>query len=162
MTPDMDNVPEFIAVTLAAAPIFAEKGIKRFNPEQPDHGSGIVVHDFGEGAKAGVEAAHASLGFCFVITPFDDGKVTDQVRGGAVHFLNFTLHAQETPGTNRGQNGTGIRCDKAILEAAKILLKAQWPGNFPRSLVVGTFRNLGEQGSVWACTLSVGMQVPLL
>ncbi|MBN8246435.1 MAG: hypothetical protein J0L84_03210 [Verrucomicrobia bacterium] len=44
MIPDMDNVPAFIASTLAAAPVFSEKGIRLFNPEQPDHGSGIVVH----------------------------------------------------------------------------------------------------------------------
>lgn len=161
MIPTTENVPAFIASTLADAPVFRDAGMVVFNPEQPDQGSGIVVHDFSEGAKTGVEKALERLGLGFVITPFDDGKVTDALRGAAVHMLNFTLHAQEIPGINRGQHGTGIRCDKAILEAGRVLLAAQWPGNFPRSLALGSFRNLGLVNGVWACTVTVGMGIQL-
>lgn len=161
MIPDMDNVPQFIADTLAADPDFAAAGLRVFNPEQPNHGSGIVIHDFSTGAKLGQEMALERPGLCFVITPFDDAKGTDQIRGAAALLLNFTLHAQEIPGVNRNVHGTRIRCDKAIIMAARSLLRAQWPGNFPRSLVLGTIRNLGDQNGVWACTVTVGIPIQL-
>lgn len=152
-----DNGPAFIASALSTSEVFTTAGLAVFDPLHPDLGSGIVVDDGSDAALLGVEGAVNGRGLCLIVGTFDEGVASDSVDGASLNSTRFQVVARENVAINRGQNGTGIRCDRAIVEAIRAILTTPTGSHVHRRFISASFRNLRVENGTWNCSASVSI-----
>lgn len=157
-----EDVPQFIAAAIAAAPAFGEAGLVIFDPIEPSRGTGILVTDGSHKHEQGVTDALNTKGLVFAVGIVEALDPLDQVEGAALLQARVTVEVREVVSINRGQNGTGIRCDVAAVGIIRAVIKADTANRGLRNFRASRMQSLGVgDDGTWAIQVQLSIKTEI-
>lgn len=160
MTVDLQNGQQFIAEAIKAAPIFNGAGLTIWQLDQPEAAAGILLDDGGDEDPTGVEVALRKRGLAIIVRQFEFADSTGHTDTLGVLLAQWAVVVQENVLQNRGQEGTGIPCPKAVTEVARAVIKAATGNPTLRRFFTHKIVNHRITNGTWECV--VAFRIPVV
>lgn len=115
---NLDEFQPYVASQIAEHRDIKFAGLRVFDPDSPNDGTGIIVYRGSYPKVDGRETALDTLGLCIIVDVFTSEALQDSTQAAASHAVNISVMVEE----NVKRNTSGFPCERVAQFVAEAVI----------------------------------------